>query len=164
MIQLRNALPFDLEAVVALERTTENAPHWPAAIYPAIFEPDSPRRLIVAEVNESLVGFVVGRVHPSSEDSSECIAELESVVVSSNTRRAGVGRILCIAIIDWCRSQGATEVVLEVRAASAGAIALYTALRFTQTRRRPRYYRDPDDDALIMTLRLDGSAPGRGSL
>jgi ribosomal-protein-alanine N-acetyltransferase len=82
-------------------------------------------------------------------------AELESVVVSASARRAGVGRVLCNAVLDWSRSQGATEVMLEVRAGSAGAIALYTGLGFTQAGRRPRYYRDPKDDALVMRRLLD---------
>jgi ribosomal protein S18 acetylase RimI-like enzyme len=83
------------------------------------------------------------------------IAELESVVVSDSYRRAGIGRALCRAVLDWSRTQDATEVVLEVRAASSAAIALYAALGFTLAARRPRYYRDPNDDALLMRLQLE---------
>jgi ribosomal-protein-alanine N-acetyltransferase len=64
-------------------------------------------------------------------------------------------------VLDWCRSNRATEVVLEVRAGSAGAAALYAGLGFTQAGRRPRYYRDPDEDALIMRLPLDRFGPER---
>jgi ribosomal-protein-alanine N-acetyltransferase len=64
-------------------------------------------------------------------------------------------------VLDWCRSNRATEVVLEVRAGSAGAIALYAGLGFTQASRRPRYYRDPDEDALILRLPLDRFGPER---
>ena len=86
---------------------------------------------------------------------SSRIAELESVVVSASYRRAGIGRALCRAVLDWSRSQGATELVLEVRAASSAAIALYASLGFTLAARRPRYYRDPGDDALLMRLQLE---------
>jgi ribosomal protein S18 acetylase RimI-like enzyme len=85
---------------------------------------------------------------------SSRIAELESVVVSDSYRRTGIGGALCRAVFDWARSQGATELVLEVRAASSAAIALYAALGFTLAARRPRYYRDPADDALLMRLQL----------
>jgi ribosomal-protein-alanine N-acetyltransferase len=163
-IQLRRAAASDLDAIVALERATENAPHWPPATYAAIFDFASPRCLIVAHTNESLAGFAVGLMHPLPLESTDRSAELESVVVSANSRRAGIGRALCAAAIDWCSSQGATEVILEVRAASAGAIALYTALGFTQNGHRPRYYRNPDDDARMMSLRLNPSVSGRGSL
>ena len=81
--------------------------------------------------------------------------------MAPSAQRAGIGRALCCAVLDWCRSNRATEVVLEVRAGSAGAIALYAGLGFTQAGSRPRYYRDPDEDALIMRLRLDRSSPQR---
>jgi [ribosomal protein S18]-alanine N-acetyltransferase len=160
-VQLRPAISTDFVAIVALERSTEFAPHWPPATYAAMLNASNgePKRcLFVALMGESLVGFAAGLLHPSSSEAatpeSGRVAELESVVVSSRARRVGIGRSLCAAVIDWCRSHAATELVLEVRAASAGAIALYTALGFTQTGRRPRYYRDPVDDALAMRLEL----------
>ncbi len=44
--------------------------------------------------------------------------------------------------------------MLEVRAASVGAIALYTGLGFQEVARRARYYRAPEDDAVAMRLEL----------
>jgi GNAT superfamily N-acetyltransferase len=118
------------------------------------------RCLFVAEKNGSLAGFAVGLLHPATRDPAvpdarQRIAELESVVVSANARRAGIGRALCRAVLDWTCSQGTTELVLEVRAASSAAIALYANLGFTLAARRPRYYRDPNDDALLMRLQLE---------
>jgi ribosomal protein S18 acetylase RimI-like enzyme len=118
------------------------------------------RCLLVAEKNEKLSGFAVGLLHPVTRDpafpeASERIAELESVVVATNARRAGIGRSLCRAVLEWSRAQGATEVVLEVRATSAPAIALYLSLGFALAGRRPHYYRNPDDDALLLCLQLD---------
>jgi ribosomal-protein-alanine N-acetyltransferase len=43
---------------------------------------------------------------------------------------------------------------LEVRASSAGAIALYTGLGFVEAGRRPGYYAEPKDDAVLMRLEL----------
>jgi ribosomal-protein-alanine N-acetyltransferase len=197
---LRRAIVADLDAVLALERATDLAPHWPPSAYADILEsndlgaPSIPRSLrngwetetqrflIVAERNEQIAGFAVGllqpgapsiprslrngwetvsetsgrnHVHmPTDASTPQRIAELESVVVAANARRAGIGRALCRAVLDWSRSQGATELVLEVRAASSAAVALYAGLGFTLTARRPRYYRDPDDDALLMRMKL----------
>ena len=39
---------------------------------------------------------------------------------------------------------------LEVRASNAPAKALYEALGFAQVGRRPNYYRNPKEDALIL--------------
>jgi ribosomal protein S18 acetylase RimI-like enzyme len=222
---LRRAIASDLDAILALERATDLAPHWPPSAYAAILaapmgssiegnDPGVPfiprslrngwetasqssgridndklplaaaiqRCLIVAEMNEQIIGFAVGLLQPGApfiprslrnewETASQSsgrnhihkptdastpqrIAELESVVVSASARRAGIGRALCRAVFDWSHSQDATEVVLEVRASSSAAIALYASLGFTLTARRPRYYQDPADDALLMRLPL----------
>ena len=66
----------------------------------------------------------------------------------------GWGGRLCGAVIEWCREQGAAAVELEVRAASEGAIALYRGLGFVAVGRRPGYYREPVDDAVLMRLDL----------
>jgi ribosomal-protein-alanine N-acetyltransferase len=184
---LRRAIASDLDAILTLERATHLAPHWPPSAYSEIlaapmgssiegndpgapsipsgapfiprslrngWETETQRCLLVAEMNEQIAGFAVGLLHP---DASDRIAELESVAVSASYRRAGIGRALCRAVLDWSRSQGATEVVLEVRASSSVAVALYASLGFTLAARRPRYYRGPNDDALLMRLQLERS-------
>ena len=159
---LRPAISTDFLAIVALERATEHAPHWPPATYAAILAPHAgaPRRCFFVVLKDGLLsGFAAGLMHPPHgnpvKPGAVQFAELESVVVAANARRAGIGRTLCNAVLDWSRQQGATEVILEVRSASAGAIALYTRLGFTQTGLRPGYYRDPKDDALVMRCQLD---------
>jgi ribosomal protein S18 acetylase RimI-like enzyme len=165
-VYLRRAEASDLNAILSLERATEYAPHWSPAVYAEILAVPvgaaTERCLFVAQnasqTDAALVGFAVGWVHPATDsvdrDGSERFAELESVAVADNARRRGIGRALCRAVFDWCRLQGANEIVLEVRAGSEDAVALYASLGFVQTGGRPRYYRDPDDDALLLRLRL----------
>ncbi len=144
----------DVDAVVALERAAGKAPHWSAAEYVAIVasEDGGVRRcLLVAERDGRLVGFAVGKAIGVGAEGS---GELESVAVDAAVRRMGVGRALCRAVVEWCRGLGVASVELEVRAASAGAIALYTGLGFVSVGRRRGYYRDPADDALLMRLEL----------
>ena len=69
-----------------------------------------------------------------------------------------MGRSLCEAVVRWCREQGAVEMELEVRAGSSGAIALYTGLGFIVVGRRAGYYRDPNEDAVLMQLKLAESS------
>jgi [ribosomal protein S18]-alanine N-acetyltransferase len=144
---LRPANAGDLDAILALERATPEAPHWPAPVYADILAPTSKRALFVAETSAGMAGFAVGVCEPHGE-----LAELESVVVDARNRRAGIGRALCNAVIDWCQSRGATAIALEVRA-SSNAIALYADLGFQAEGRRTNYYREPHDDALLMRLR-----------
>jgi len=144
----------DLETVIQLERATKEAPHWAEAEYVAMLVPASGavrRCLFVAEGELGLIGFAVGKVIGIDSESS---SELENVAVSSDARRAGVGRMLCAAVIDWCRAQGAAAIELEVRSASAGAIALYSGLGFVAEGRRSGYYQAPLDDAVLMWLKL----------
>lgn len=172
-VHLRPAATADIDSIQALERGTDNAPHWSKTAYEAILaSADSGLRytegiqrcLFVAEKDGEILGFAVGLLHPKFEPNDAAsasrslvpdrVAELESVVVSMNSLRAGIGRDLCCAVFEWCRTRGATEVILEVRATSSGAVALYTNLGFVRAGRRPRYYSEPDDDALILRLTL----------
>jgi [ribosomal protein S18]-alanine N-acetyltransferase len=153
-MMVRLASAADIEAVIQLERTTAEAPHWAESEYVAMLAPASGvvrRCLFVAESERGLIGFAVGKVVGIGSESS---SELESIAVNSDARRTGTGRSLCAAVIDWCRAHGAVEMELEVRAGSAGAIDLYTGLGFVVEGRRVGYYQAPLDDAVLMRLKL----------
>ena len=153
-VRIRVADVADLDAVLELERSTVEAPHWVAAVYAAIVasrDRGVRRCLFVAEVEGRVIGFAVGKVIGAGMEGS---AELESVAVDVKARRLGVGRRLCVAVVKWCREVGSAVVELEVRAASNGAIALYDGLGFAVVGQRRGYYRDPVDDALLMRLEL----------
>jgi ribosomal-protein-alanine N-acetyltransferase len=147
----------DFIGVMRLERATPEAPHWAESEYAAIVgvngsaEVAVTRCLFVAESEVGLLGFAVGKVIVSG---AVRLAELESVAVSASARRVGVGRALCDAVICWCREWGAEEMELEVRAGSAGAVALYRGLGFVAVGQRDGYYEGPTEDALLMQLRL----------
>jgi len=146
-LRLRVAIAADLGEVVALERRVVEAPHWAEAEYGAIVggggEGIVRRCLFVAETDEGLLGFAVGKVILSAADR---VGEIESVAVDA----------LCEAVVRWCREQGAVEMELEVRAGSIGAIALYTGLGFIVVGCRAGYYREPNGDAVLMQLKLAG--------
>ena len=150
--EIRPANVSDLDALFALERSIPTAPHWPRAAYAAILSENIfiPRRCLIVAVADGLVGFAVGIAHPSGD------SELESVAVAEPARRKGVGGALCMAVAEWCRGVGASELLLEVRVSSTGAIALYTKLGFVAVGTRARYYRNPPDDAVVMRLVLGG--------
>jgi [ribosomal protein S18]-alanine N-acetyltransferase len=156
-LRVRAASAADLTSVIALERGAVEAPHWPEAEYAAIVrhrgeaEGAVRRCIVVAEADGKLLGFAVGKVILLC---AERVGELESVAVDETARRRGVGWSLCEAVVDWSRGQGASEIELEVRAGSAGAIALYAGLGFVIVGRRGSYYRDPDEDAVLMQLKL----------
>jgi [ribosomal protein S18]-alanine N-acetyltransferase len=153
--RVRVAGAEDVAGVVALERAIAEAPHWAETAYREMVEAGCDgfvrRCLFVAEGEGGLLGFSVGKVIGSGD---EAVAELESVAVKAAGRRGGVGMVLCRAVVAWCKVQSATVLELEVRAGSAGAIALYTELGFVVTGRRKGYYKKPAEDAVMMRLEL----------
>jgi len=79
--------------------------------------------------------------------------EIFDVAVDATHRRQGIASILLESVLGLARERGAKEFFMEVRESNAAALALYRTLGFSVTGRRPNYYRDPDDAALL--LRLD---------
>jgi len=105
------------------------------------------RASFVAEGDGEILGFAV------ASRAGE-LAELESVVVSESARRKGIGKALCQQVMDWSRNAGASELELEVRASSGGALELYRSLGFVEQTRRREYYRNPTEDAVLMAAKL----------
>jgi ribosomal-protein-alanine N-acetyltransferase len=85
------------------------------------------------------------------------ICELRRIAVHPSMRRAGMERDLLRAVIDHARHSGCTRVELEVAASNEPALGLYRAHGFEVVGRRRGYYREPLDDALLMTLDLSTS-------
>jgi ribosomal-protein-alanine N-acetyltransferase len=157
--RIRGAEAADVAGVVALERGIAEAPHWSDGEYASMVRGENAgdavrRGFFVAEAEGRLLGFAVGKVIGLR---GEGVAELESVAVEASARRCGVGRALCAVVAEWCREQGAAGLELEVRAGSAGAIALYGGLGFVVVGRRVGYYGEPVEDALLMRLDFTGA-------
>jgi [ribosomal protein S18]-alanine N-acetyltransferase len=154
--RVRRGGPRDLAGVMALERWTPEAPHWSEEQYREIVEAGEGavrRCLFIAEEAGGFVGFAVGKVIGGEEKGA---GELESVAVRAEARRRGVGKALCEAVARWSEEQGARVLELEVRARSAGAVALYEGMGFVEVGRRRGYYSQPADDALLMQMDLAG--------
>ena len=81
-------------------------------------------------------------------------ADVMNVAVAPAFRRQGIGEGLMVALMDALRDKGMESLTLEVRASNSPAIALYDRLGFTEVGRRPNYYTDPGEDALIMRKEL----------
>lgn len=76
-------------------------------------------------------------------------AELLKIAVDTGVRRRGIAHELFTALEVILQRVGVTTVFLEVRARNQAAIGFYLRHGLTEVGRRPRYYREPDDDGLI---------------
>jgi [ribosomal protein S18]-alanine N-acetyltransferase len=54
----------------------------------------------------------------------------------------------------WARKCGAKSIELEVRESNVAALGLYRRLGFIEQDKRKRYYKDPEEDAVLMTAKL----------
>lgn len=138
----------DLDAVMRLDAATPEAPHWTPAVYEGFLSATSPtKRIFVAADGIRTLGFVAAQIIAD-------VCELESIVVDAGARRAGVGTALLAALREWARQRGAIRVELEVRAGNASGVAFYERAGFSTDGQRRNYYREPDEDAVLMSCPL----------
>lgn len=84
--------------------------------------------------------------------------EITNVAVTADCRRQGIASALLSAMQREATLSGIAQIFLEVRVSNAAAIALYEKYSFAICARRRGFYRDPDEDAYVMSCR-----PGRGA-
>ena len=77
-------------------------------------------------------------------------SDMMNVTVAPEYRRRGIAQALILELIRRLSQQGNRSLMLEVRASNTPAITLYHKLGFAQVGRRPNYYRNPKEDALIL--------------
>ena len=78
----------------------------------------------------------------------EC--QITNVAILPEYRGQGIGTKLFGAIIEAVKAKGVTAMTLEVRPSNALARALYARYGFKDAGRRPHYYQDDGEDAIIM--------------
>ena len=145
-VSIRAATPADLPGMMALEKRAATAAHWSAQQYEALFGGQGPERIaLIIEDEPGLAGFVIARVMDREW-------EIENIAVAGPARRRGLGTRLLGELLDRARGRGADAVFLEVRESNRAARALYEKWAFLESGRRPRYYKDPEEDAILYRL------------
>lgn len=74
-----------------------------------------------------------------------------NVAVLPEFRRRGIAK----ALINKALENEMEFLTLEVRESNCKAISLYTSLGFETVGKRPRFYREPDESAILMTKYKD---------
>ncbi len=136
----------DLDAVDEIERHSFRTP-WA----PGVFAEELTRawaRVDVARDGGRVVGFadywlVTDEIH------------LLAIATHPDWRRRGIGRALLDHVLARGRAGAFVLVTLEVRASNTPALTMYERAGFVRVGLRPRYYAEDNEDAVVMTLRLD---------
>ena len=77
-------------------------------------------------------------------------ADVMNVAVSPAHRRRGLAVSLLSDLVKKLAENEVHSLTLEVRVSNEPAVSLYEKLGFIQVGRRPNYYRNPKEDALIL--------------
>ena len=104
---------------------------------------------LVREDDRKVIGFIIGRQVGGE-------AEILNAAVIVARRRRGEGGALLKAVMDEFRARRVSRVFLEVRESNEAGIAFYQKHGFSKTGRRAGYYRDPDEAAIVMEMKLAG--------
>jgi ribosomal-protein-alanine N-acetyltransferase len=108
--------------------------------------------MLVARLNPpidgiEIAGFIVARVIADE-------LHVNNVAVRSEYQRLHLGLELLQRSLVQATQRGATVAHLEVRAGNEAAQGLYRRCGFQAVGRRKKYYRNPTEDALLMSLLL----------
>ncbi len=145
--------PEDLIAVIGIAAVVPTAPHWPPSEFSRMLEviarePDRRGAWVALAGEAGVQGFAIGSQTAGT-------AELEAVVTAPEHRRQGIGTALLAAAVAWSRRVGAERLLLEARASNQSALRLYLSRGFERDGTRPGYYRNPQEDAVLLSLLLN---------
>ena len=141
MIQLQRMAEAHVSQIAELEKLCFSAP-WSRNSVAS--ELNNPLSLWLVATDADTVAGYIGSQSVMGE------ADMMNVAVHPDYRRKGIGKQLVEALVASLKDNGVYSLTLEVRASNEPAISLYDQLGFTQVGRRPNYYRDPREDALIL--------------
>ena len=80
-------------------------------------------------------------------------AHIATLATHHEFRRQGIAKQLLVTALEHVYLEGARSALLEVRAGNEAAQAMYRKFGFEVVGRRERYYKDNNEDAVLMTLK-----------
>ena len=141
MIEIKKLTAAHVDAVAQLETICFSTPWSSNSIANELINPLS--LWLVAEEDGILLGYIGSQTVMDE-------ADMMNVAVEPSARRRGVAERLVSRLVCDLGCLGVKHLTLEVRVSNEPAIALYNKLGFVQVGRRPNYYRNPKEDALIL--------------
>jgi ribosomal-protein-alanine N-acetyltransferase len=151
-VRIRRATLADVSSIMEIERASFDSP-WPVSAIEEEIERRTWSRVALAVSGGEVMGFIVYWVVDQE-------LHLLNLATGPEFRRQGVARRLIDHMIAEGRRRELWQVVLEVRESNDAALLLYERYGFVRVGRRPRYYTDNGEDAIVMSLWFgEGEAP-----
>lgn len=142
---IRNFKAADVESIRQLLSVIPEAAQWPPQ---DLLASQGSSVLRVVEENGKVSGLIAFRIIADE-------AEILNLAVEPRRRRQGIASRLIEDAFAACKAAGVRTIFLEVRESNEAARRLYARMRFTENTRRPKYYRHPLEDALVLRRRIE---------
>ena len=137
----------DIDIVVSLESRIFSDP-WPARAFIDGLR-DNSHHFLVVEVDDSVVGYASYYI-----DMGE--GRLTNIAVTPEFRRKNIAKKLLECILSIVVKAECKYIFLDVRPTNGAAISLYSKFGFYEVYRRPDYYLNPPEEAMVMVKDLTG--------
>ena len=160
---IRKMIMNDLEQVVAIDQVSFSLP-WPARTFQFELTDNPTARCWVVEerraglnqsqhvaektygtVTHKIIAMIVGWL---------ILDELHIATIATHPefRMQGIGKKLLLHALKSARDEGVIRSFLEVRESNDAAIKMYKSFGFVEDGRRKEYYKDNNEDAVLMSL------------
>jgi ribosomal-protein-alanine N-acetyltransferase len=143
--RVRRMMLDDLPAVVELDRLSFSLP-WPERSFRFELTDNEASRCWVAEQDGKLVGMIIAWLLVDE-------AHIATIATHPDHRGQGIARKLLAYTLRYMSKEGAVSSFLEVRESNLPAQEMYRKFGYEVSGRRKRYYKDTDEDAILMTLK-----------
>ncbi len=140
-------VPQDIDAILDIEKVAFKSP-WPKEVFEMEFQNKRAYNIVCVDNTGVLVGYCLSWL---------IYAEIHilKVAVHEDSQNQGLGRSMIEDTLEYFIAKGANHAILEVRLNNHSAIGLYEKLGFEGIRIRKNYYRETNEDALVMLLDIE---------
>lgn len=132
-----------IDELVELEKKCFSDP-WTATMFVGDLQSEQTCYFGAFDENDNLVGYA-GMWMSVDE------GQITNVAIHPDYRRKGIAYSLVVNLIQICRRNKLSSITLEVRESNINAISLYKKLEFIKVGVRKNYYKNPNENALLMT-------------
>lgn len=138
MMHIKLATLKNVDDILKIEQTCFSTPWTKQGIAESIENENT--YLYLALVDDNVAGYMGLQIFSGE-------GYVTNVATLPEYRRMGVAR----ALITECLKHKMEFITLEVRESNTPAINLYKSFGFTEVGKRPRFYREPEEDAILLT-------------
>jgi len=141
---------YDVEQILAIEEVSFKAP-WSRTLFLEELACKTAFNYVVkltgSEKHEPVIAYICSRI-------IGCEMSILRIAVSPKWRNLGIASWLLDKCFKMSRDKGVTSVFLEVRESNSAATALYDKQGFISVGKRPAYYPETGEDAVVLMKKL----------